>query len=354
MRIRDLGVLAMLALPALAFALPVAADDMPRPDAPAGAPKAEVEVDANTHLLSFPEGNARLHVTRDMTTGSLVFRAAEGTTIAKAPVITLRTATGPKEVVLTATSADKTSWRVSHELLKQEKFDGTVAIMVGDRTLTTPLVLEPMRVQRRGGQILRLTDCGKSVEIVQDVATGSITVHAVDPITLTDPVLVISEPKDAGEIKFVSVSGQPGTWRATHATLKTVNLDGTFRVTIDGKVCTAPMVFVGPHGGRIVRVTNGPRFEVVQDPKSGYVFYALDETIDGKAVVIENPKVIWTTTEGPRTVALVPVENQPRAWRWAGIDGSVREPADARLSFTLFGRTLETGLGLTGAGVTVR
>jgi hypothetical protein len=340
------GVLAVLAVPALALSLPsrAIADEVVR--AEANAP----------YTLSFPDTNARFHVTRDMKDGSLVFRAAEGTIVTKAPVVTLRTATGPKEVVLTATAADKGSWRVAHELLKADKFDGTVAVIVGERTYTTPLVLEPMRTARHGGQLLRMTNCGKNVEIVQDLNTGTVTVYCIDEIKFSDPVLVVSEVKDAdtGEVKFVAVNGEPGTWRATNAMLKTPGLDGTLRVMVDGKVCEAPLAFHGTRGGRIVRVANGPRFEVVQDPKSGYVIYALDETIDGKAVVIENPKVTWTTTEGPQTVALVPVENQPRAWRLAGIDGGVRAPGDARLSFTLFGRTLETGLGLSGAGVNLR
>jgi hypothetical protein len=349
MRIRDLGVLAALALPVLFVALPASADDE------VVRPGVEAPSTPGTYVLSFPDGAARFHVVRDLSTGTMIFRTAEGTTVTKAPVITLRSA-GEKEVVLTAVAADKGSWKINHEALKADKFDGTIAVIVGDRTLTTPLMLEPMRVgaARKGGQLLRLTDCGKNVEIVQDVNTGSITVYSTEEVKLVGPVLVVTEPKDAGEIKFVEVSGEPGAWRATHATLKTVTLDGKFRVTIDGKVCETQMVFAGPHGGRIVRVANGPRFEVVQDPKTGYVLYALDETIDGKTVVIENPKVTWTTAEGPKTVVLQPVENQSRAWRLVGLDGSVREPGDARLSFTLFGRTLDTALGLTNTGVSLR
>jgi hypothetical protein len=347
MRIRDLGVLAALTLPALAT-LPASADEAVRPGS-------EVPSTPGTYILAFPDNGARFHVTRDLATGTVMLRAAEGTVVTKAPVVTLRTATGSKEVVLTAVAADKGSWKITHDAFKTERFgDGTIAVIVGDRTLTTPFVLEPMRVSRRGGNLLRLADSGKNVEILQDLKTGSITVYTTDDVKIVDPVLVLTEPKDAGEIKFVAVTEEPGAWRVTHESLKTVNVDGTFRTTIDGKVYETPMVFYGTHGGRIVRVANGPRFEVVRDAKTGYVLYGLDETIDGKAVVIENPKVTWTSTEGPKTVVLQPVENQPRAWRLVGLDGSVREPADARLSFTLFGRTLDTALGFTNTGVSLR
>lgn len=350
MRIRDIGVLAVFALP-LAFAFPATADDVKGEKS-----KDEVKVVDNSgqYVLAFPEGGTRFIVTRDLAAGSLMFRAADNVTVTKAPVVTLRSATLPKEVIVTAVPADKGMWRVSHELLKADKFDGTVAVVVGDRTYTTPLVLEPMRTVHHGGHLVKMTSCGKDVEIVQDLTTGTVTVYCADDVKITDPVVIVTEPRDAGEVKFVSVAGEPGAWRATNAVFKTTNVDGTLRVMVDGKACEVPMTWFGSHGGRIVRVENGPRFEVVRDPKTGYVFYALDEKIDGKAVVIEDPKVVWTSPEGPRTVVLTPVENQPRAWRWAGIDAGVREPGDARLSFTMFGRTLETGLGLSGAGVSAR
>src|SRR5205085_8341935 len=114
------------------------------------------------------------------------------------------------------------------------------------------------------------------------------------------------------------------------------------RLMVNGRPCETNLA-LAPHGGQIVTVENGPRFEVVRDVKtSAYTFYALDEQLNGKAYTVENPQVVVTTAEGPRTVALVPVAGEQRAWRLAGLEGGVTEPGDARLRFTLFGRSLET------------
>jgi hypothetical protein len=195
--------------------------------------------------------------------------------------------------------------------------------------------------------VITFPECQASLEIVQDAATGSITIYSFEDVRIVEaPVLTITETKGPMTAKVTPVEGQPGVWKVTHEALKTETISGRIRVLINGRPCETSL-----RGGRIITVEGGPSWEIVQaDAPGTWRFYAVEETIAGKPYVVENPQVIVTTAEGPRTVTLTPVEGEPRAWELVGLGADV-EPTDARFQFTLFGKTLHTNIGLSGLGV---
>jgi hypothetical protein len=324
--------------------------------APQIASAEDVEVKGGT-VITFGDGVARFDVVRDPATGTATFRLADPTVkITDNPVIVLQTEQGPKEVALVAVQGQPGSWRVVHESFRTDRFDAVMRITVNGKVYTAPWAAQPRWVARHGGMIVAFDDCAAQVEIVHDLKTGTLKVFSSEDVKIAGvPQITITESKTPTTVALTPIEGQPGAWMVTHQSFKTTTVSGTIRITVNDQPCEAPLTFVGTRGGRIVTVQNGPRFEVIRDPKgSTYTFYALDEQIDGKPVVIENPQFVMTTPEGPRTVSLVRVENEPRAWRLVGLDAKVTEPLDGHLRFTLFGRSLETHLGLSGIGIGVR
>jgi hypothetical protein len=333
------------------------------------APRAFADdVKADGRVVVFGDNVAKFNVSTDTTGGTMTFRLADPSVkIASAPVVVLQTESGPKEVTLTAVEGQPGTWRLSHELVRSRDFRGSMKIVVDNKPYTADLVVagtaavpatETRWVARHGGSLLQFSDCGASVEAVQDPATGTITIWSPDDVKIVDaPVVMVStttEKKGPETITFTRVAGEANAWRVTSPVFKTTTYSAKLRLMVNGRPCETNLA-LAPHGGSIVTVEGGPRFEVVRDAStSAYTFYALDEQINGKAYTIENPQVVVTTAEGPRTVTLVPVPGEQRAWRLAGLDAGIREPGDARLRFTLFGRSLETNVGLSGIGIGVR
>jgi hypothetical protein len=197
-----------------------------------------------------------------------------------------------------------------------------------------------------------LPDCGASVEVVQDMSTGSLTIYSSEDVVVTEaPVITVTESEGPSTVTLTQVQGKEGVWAATHRTFKTTLTSARIRLLVNGKPCEAPLVFTSSRGGQLVTVAGGPTMEIVRDPKAGhYTFYAVEETIDGKAYTVENPTIVY---EG-RTYNLTRVEGEPRAWRLVGLDAAGSTSRDAQLNLTLFGKTLSTRIGLSGLGIGVK
>jgi hypothetical protein len=329
---------------------PASADDPKKPDSPkADAPKADGQV------LVFGEGVAHVRVLRDNSAGKITFTLTDpGVTITEAPVLTLSTDDGRKDFTLTAVEGSPGTWVVTDPALRAERLDGTVRIIVAGKTYTSDFV--PVAVVGRrlpvaahGGTVIAFDSCGAFMELVRDESAGSFTLYALDGTRILQPPQVfLMGPKGQVTAVVKPMEGAPGAWVVTNDGLKAAAISGRVRVMINGKPCEASL-----RGGRILAVENGPSFEVVHDT-SGYTFYAVEEQLNGKAYVVENPQVVLTTPAGPKTYTLQRVENEPRAWRLVGLDANVSEPLDGMLRFTLFGKSLETRLGVSGFGVDVR
>ena len=318
-------------------------------------------------VMVFGDGVARFYATQDRTGGTVTFRLADPSVrIASAPVVVVQTDNGPKEVTLVAVDGQPGTWRLAHEVARSERFDGTMRIVIDNKPYSSPIVLSNgvvvtgtpgavVRVSpRHGGRVIAFNDCGANVEVMQDPATGTLTIYSFEDVQVLEaPVITVTQTEGPVTTTVTKVEGQPGVWRVTNSAFKTTSVSGRIRIMVNGKPCEAPLTFAtGTHGGEIVTAENGLRFEVVRDDKSRYyTFYALDEMYNGKPYTVENPQVVVTTREGPRTVVLTPVEKEPRAWRLVGLEGGVSEPFDGRLKFTLFGKSLETRLGLSGFAV---
>jgi hypothetical protein len=333
-------------------------DPVSRPSTPAAA---------KSRVLVFGEGAARFHVERDASAGRMTFRLADpAVKLERAPVILMTTDAGPQEVALTAVDGQPSTWVWTGEAVRGERFDGTMRVFVAGKAYSAPLTTvwttdagadglpkEPMVFKpRHGGRVLAFPACGANVEVLQDPATGTLTIYSSDDVVVTEaPVITITESKGPTVVTLTKVEGQPGVWMTRNETFKTTTTTASVRLLVNGKPCEAPLVYGSTHGGQIVPVTGGPSFEVVHDPKAGYyTFYAVDETYDGKTYTVENPTVVMHG----RTYNLERVEGEPRAWRLVGLDTAGSGGGDGQLNFTLFGKTLSTRLGLSGFGVGVK
>jgi hypothetical protein len=322
-------------------------------------------------VVAFDDVGARFNVQHDAKLGTMTFRLADDAKvrIASAPTVTLRTDAGPRDVALVAVDGQPNTWRLSHEVLRSETIDGTMKIVVDGRPYTTSLVaaaatdapagavVETKVVAKYGGRVISFPDCGGNIEVVQDPATGTLTVYSLmgEDVKIVDaPVITVTEEAGPRTISLVKVDGETVAWRVSNPVFKTTTLQNArIKIMVDGKPCeTALVTSAAGRGGEIVTIDGGPRFEVVRDVKTNaYTFYQLDETIEGRPVVIEQPPaVVW----GERTYPLVAVPGEPRAWRLAGIDAAATPPGDARLRVSLFGRSLETNVGLSGIGIGVK
>ena len=353
------------AVPAALAALVVGAafaradDAVPPPGAPVVAVKPRV--------LVFGDGAARFNVERDATAGRMTFRLADpAVKLERPPVILMTSESGPQEIPLTAVDGQPGTWVWSGDTVKTERFDGNMRVFVAGKAYTSPLSTvwaseagadgfskEPRAFKpHHHGRVLVLPACGASVEVVQDPATGTLTIYSTEDVVVTDaPVITVTETKGPMVVTLTKVEGQPGVWMTKNDTFKSTTTKASIRLLVNGKPCEAPLVYGSDRGGRIVSVTGGPSFEVVHDPKAGYyTFYAVDETYDGKAYTVENPTVVMNG----RTYNLQRVDGEPRAWRLVGLDTAGSGGGDGQLNFTLFGKTLSTKLGLSGFGVDVK
>ena len=352
-----------LAIPAALAALVIGssfsfADDKDK-EKGKGAEAPPVRVKAKPRVLVFGDGAARFHVERDPTAGRMTFRLADPESkIESAPVVIMTTESGPKEITLTAVEGQPGVWYWSNDAVKTERFDGTMRVVVAGKSYTSPLATvwttesTSAWKARYGGRILTLPDCGSSVEVVQDLATGTLTIYSSEDVVVTEaPVITVTQSEGPETITLTRVDGKDGVWMTRNDSFKTTTTSASIRLLVNGKPCVAPLVYGSSRGGQIVAVTGGPSFEYVRDPKSGaYTFYAVDETYNGKAYTVENPTVVVNG----HTYNMTRVEGEPRAWRLVGLDAAGSDSRDAQLNFTLFGKTLSTRLGLSGLGIDVK
>ena len=328
-----------------------------------------VKVTTNGRVLVFGDGAARCTVERDATAGRMTFRLADpALKIEGAPVVVMTTDSGPKDVTLTAVEGEPGVWYWSNDAVKTERFDGSMRVVVAGKTYTSPLAtvwttettsdgVTKERViykARYGGRVLPLSDCGASVEVVQDPATGTLTIYSFDDVVVTEaPVITITESKGPTTLTLTKVEGKNGVWVTKNETFKTTTTSARIRLLVNGKPCETQLVYgtTSTRGGQTVTVTGGPSFEVVRDQKAGYyTFYPVEETYDGKPYTVENPTVVVSG----HTYNLTRVEGEPRAWRLIGLDAAGSDARDGQLNFTLFGKTLSTRLGLSGIGIDVK
>lgn len=354
-----------------AFALPVAfaalaigatssfAGDKDAPKKGEGKEAPPVRVQAKPRVLVFGEGAARFDVERDPTAGRMTFRLASPTSkIEGAPIVVMKTASGPREVTLSPVDGQPGSWYWADDAVKTERFDGTMRVVVAGKTYTSelaPVWTTESRAAwkaRYGGRILTLADCGSSVEVVQDLATGTLTIYSSEDVVVTEaPVITVTQSEGPETLTLTRVEGKDGVWMTKSTAFRSTRTSASIRLLVNGKPCVAPLVYGSSRGGQMVTVTDGPNFEYVRDPKTGvYTFYAVDETYDGKAYTVENPTVVV----GGKTYKMTQVEGEPRAWRLVGLDAAGSDSRDAQLNFTLFGKTLSTRLGLSGLGLDVK
>lgn len=310
---------------------------------------------APARTLVFGEGTARFEVERDAVAGRMTFRLADpAVRVEGAPVILMTGPAGSREITLTPVAGQTGVWVWQDETVKAPTFDGTMRVVVGGKTYTSPLTRVWTRewMPRHGGRVLTFSPCGASVEVVQDSTTGTLTIYSFDDVVVTEaPVITVTETTGPRAVTLTKLAGTNGAWVVKHDAFKTTTTTARVRLLVDGKPCEVPLTYGSSRGGQVVTVQGGPRFEVVQDPQGGtYTFYALDETLDGRPYTVENPTVVV----GTRTYNLKPVEGEPRAWRLFGLDAAGSDARDGQLNLTLFGKTLSTRVGLSGVGIGVK
>jgi hypothetical protein len=300
------------------------------------------------YVLQMPDDGARFHVTRQLDRGSMLLTLRSNAVVDTPPTIVLRPSPEAPPVTVVAVSEGRGTWRVTHDLLKAKDLNGTIALQVGTKMQSGPLMLQPVVTPRYGGHLIAV--CGRDLEVLHNPTQGSFTVYAGETKLGGAPLIVLSEPR-AAEVRLVAVEGQNGVWRVQDEQLRNTKARGVLRLNVDGKDCETELVLVGAHGGRIVSWAQGPRYEVV--PDTGTIYF-IDETWEGRPYTIESPTVVYGTGETARVMRLEPVPNEPRAYRVVGANARFTDPGDARLRLTLFGKSLETSLGLSGLHVGVR
>ncbi|MFO0932294.1 MAG: hypothetical protein U1E39_06250 [Planctomycetota bacterium] len=329
------------------------------PDAAAAKPVSRV--------LEFGDGAARFHVERDAKAGRMTFRLDDPSVkLERAPVVVMTTDSGPKEITLVPVAGQPGTWVWTGDAVRDDRFSGTMRVVVAGKPYSAPFAtawtgdstsagctlpsggFHP----RHGGHALAFPDCGARVEVVQDPATGALTIYSNEDVTVTSaPVITVTERTTPVVVTLTKVDGQDGVWTTTHESFKSTTTSARVRLLVNGKPCETALVYATTRGGDLVTVTDGPSFEVVRDAKSGaYTFYAVEETWEGKPYTVENPTVV---VDG-RTYNLKRVEGEPRAWQLVGLDTAGSDARDGQLNFTLFGKTLSTRVGLSGLGVGVK
>lgn len=322
----------------------------------AGGSRAAAEEPAKDEdrALVFGDGVARLSVVHDPSLGTLTLRYVGGTKkVVSAPVVTIREESGSRKVALA--TLEPNVWRLYEPALLEDdaQLAATVEIEADGRMYTENLVrslwtsAEP-KVAEHGGRVVSFRDCPAHVEVVRDVRAGTLTIYPLaGTVLLEAPVIEVSPRIDgtAAKVTATKVEGEAGVWRASSEILKREHLDGSkVRITLGGKACEAPLP--APRRRTVLVVAGGPRVEVVRDEKARTVtFVALDETLDGKAYVLERPEIVVEDERGPRVYALEKVEGEPRAWRLATFVPA--SSVDATLRFTLNRKKVEAKVRLT-------
>src|SRR5262245_22093310 len=340
---------------AAALAAPFAASDDPKGPKDPKDPKNPDRRAAEGRVLVFGDGAARFNVMRDSSSGVATFRLADPSVkIASAPVVEVTTDSGPRTLTLVEVSGQTGTWTLTDEIVRSERIDGTMRVVVDGKTYTAPLATVwtvgpagpgvPRWAARHGGRVVELADCGIGVELVQDAAAGTLRVYEVEGIKLVEaPVITLVETTGPSTVTLTKMDGD-SAWIATNEVFKTQNVTGRIKVSMNGKPCEAPLTIVetasATRGGEIVVIEGGPRFEVVRDPTAGFVtFYALDESS-----VFDDPMVVMNVSGAPKTFTLIRVENEPRAWRLSSFDS--KSALDGTLRVSVSGKPLETRLHL--------
>lgn len=354
---------AAAALCAGAYARASCADDSAPPVAPAapvtpkGCPKpgdAARLTPASGRSIVFEGGLARFDMVRDPVEGTMTFRLADRTVrVTDAPIFVLQTDQGPKEFTLTPVAAESDAWFVKHDLLKADRIDGTMKIVLAGKTYAAAVAADrtaakPAPRPDHHGRVVLFDTCGAYAEVVQDAGAGTVTLYSFDGALMTDaPVVTVWGATPAVVVVATKVEGQPGTWVATHAAFKSKQLAGNVRFGGSERICEASL-----RGGRFLSVVGGPTLEIVPADQAGtYTVYAVDERVDGKEYILENPEVVVATSDGPRTVRLTRIDGDSRAWRLVASDGKVNEPFDGQLRFTVLGRPVDARLSASDLGI---
>jgi hypothetical protein len=209
-----------------------------------------------TRVLVFGDGAARFNVERDASAGRMTFRLADpALKLERAPMILMTTEGGPQEIMLTAVEGQPGAWYWSNDAVKAERFDGSMRVIVAGKTYTAPLTTmwtsEAIAHKARyGGRLLALSDCGASVEIVQDPSTGTLTIYSFDDVVVTEaPVITVTESKGPTTVTLTRVEGRNGAWVTTNDSFKTATTSARIRLLVNGKPCEAQLTFGTGHGG---------------------------------------------------------------------------------------------------------
>ncbi len=335
------------------------ADDPPRETPLAPLAKADSGGTAAPVVreIVFGDNVAKMTVDLDRKEPALTFRlSTPKVTVSSAPIVLVLTKAGPKKFTLAAVPGQAGAWRLFDPIVLEQGLEGVMELVVNGTSYTTPLVsgiwLPPPEegkwAARHGGRVVSFADCPAHVEVVTDVANGTLTLYPLSDTTLTEaPEVQLSARTEAGGTLTVTpVEGPDGVWKASHPALKDGSLGGSrLKIRLKGRPCEAPLLAT-PHGGTLVLVAGGPRFEMVRNESARtYTFFVLDplpegqapegktpEGNDGKTTQIQNAEVAVTTDEGPKTYALTRVEGEPKAWRLSGFDPAADRDATLRIS----------------------
>src|SRR5437870_3642466 len=230
------------------------------------------------------KGVARFHVVAsDRTAGTVTIRLAEpAVRLVGAPVVTVGSAEGAQTLTFVPVDGQPGTWRLTSPLLRQGGIDGsTMKIVVGDKTYSAPFLAAtaaPVTVAaRHGGRIVTFSDCGTTLEVARDPATGTLAIFAADGVRLAEPpTVVLGDAKEASTVRLMAVDGQAGAWTAVSPAFKEDLVRARLRLTLGGHACEADIT-----DGQVV-VVDGLRLQVAAAKGADtYLVRALDATLRG-------------------------------------------------------------------------
>lgn len=262
--------------------------------------------------------------------------AGKSLKFSSAPAIVLAAKDGPRVLALTRLPGSQNVWKVADADLKGPLIDARLRVRVGDKDVEGSLAADDAvpavptrRVERldpsHGGRILMVAE--RPFEWTHDAAKGSLTLYALTAgegkVALAVGDVTITLVGDFGrkELTLAAVEGTPNAWRVEDAAMKSLLLDGTLRLTLDGKAVEASLVARGEHGGRILRLGGADALflEMQHDAKAGTVTVFLVEPknetyADSSAAFAEAPVLEVVTATGKKSLTLGRVEGVRNAW----------------------------------------
>ena len=337
---------------ALAFAVPAVAladDDGTRPQSPSEPTGA-----ATTRVTLLGEGATamRFNVVRDRAVRNrLNFRLLDRRAkLGLPPIVVLRTATGPREVTLTAVEGESDVWYLADDAVAADSFDATLRVTVDGKAITGPVVVattptggDVVVAPAHGGRWLPFDECGFMMEVVQDFESGTLTFYGSSRAPLDrPPAVTISEGGGVTMSEAAVVEGKQAVWKFSSSAFKKRETIARVRVLVRERPCEAALT-IPPHGGRIVMVAGGPQIEIVRTEGQGLRVFVLEDRIGEKPLSIDNAVILVTTAEGDRSFPLVGIKGETRAWEITRLESPAAN-GKVRLRFTNAGRLIETDL----------